>query len=125
MFKIQEVSNHEVFFGSKNYKRLIPDLKDKELEIFVKGNKRNKWNRLSFDWIISNEIDDIQIKKIDVKPGIDKLKAARHFKAVLSTVDIPIEEKRIYLAYFLDQWFLNIEYEVLNGGVYTYRIAKG
>jgi hypothetical protein len=77
--------------------RLIPDV--------YKGG--SPWARVAKDWYING----LNHAEWQVKPGIDKEKAFQHVKAIFAVEQVKIEHRIAAIAYLLDQWFYNVEYD--------------
>ncbi len=105
MLEIKEVDAVEAVFGCARVDNLIPKW-DGIPEEFKRGN--TKWNKLFSDWFFLGLEKGAEFKP---KAGVDKAKALRHIRAVMSSFDPGHEHKEAAVAYMLSEWFEDVIYK--------------
>ena len=102
MIKPKDVKDIDIAFGS--IEGLLPPY-DKIPKEFQHG-KNNKWNKVVSQWFFMGLP---QGTAFIPKKDIDKNKALRHIKAILSSFEPSTEHKESGCAYLLSLWFEDIK----------------
>lgn len=109
MLEIKEVDGLDAVFGPRRIGDLIP--KWEEIPKEFKDGK-TKWNTLFEHWFFVGLEKGAEFKP---KAGVDKMKALRHIRAVMSSFDCKQEHKEAGVAYMLSEWFEDVIYTPKKG----------
>ena len=109
MLEIKEVDAVEAVFGCARIDNLIPKWEAIPKE-FKDGN--TKWNKLFHVWFYEGLEKGAEFRP---KAGVDKTKALRHIRAVMSSFDPKHEHKEAAVSYMLSEWFEDVVYQAKKG----------
>jgi hypothetical protein len=106
VFPIQEVLHIHAAFGATNTDKLMPAYSDIPEE-FKNFNRPTKWNKLVSEMFFFG----LKSLKLTPKAGVDKDKAMKHIRSVLTSWVPKHEHKEAGCSFLFNEWFEDAQWE--------------
>jgi hypothetical protein len=104
MFPIKEVTGVDLAFPA----HVLDMMPDYDTCKSWYRDREHKWSKLASEWFYSG----IKIKKVTPKAGVVEGNALAHVACILRSFEPKHEHKMAAVAYLLNEWFDDIDYEV-------------